>query len=122
MFPDPLTGITVNSVALSLPKIDMRSQGSRRTSVYQTNDQLFRAIIEHQLTQGGRIRSTFRLEQSAVVPDPLTAVNDMEQQTIYTVWDRPVQGFTLAQMQQLTAGHAGALTNAFVQRIYGQES
>lgn len=122
MFPDPLTGVTVNSVALSLAKVDHKSQGNTRTSYYQTNDVMFRALISHQLTQGGRIRSTWRLEQSAVVPDPLTSVNDMEQQTIYTVWDRPLQGFTLTQMQQLTAGHTGFLTNTVIQRIYGQES
>lgn len=122
MFTDPLTGVTVNSVALSLPKVDMKSNKVERTSVYQTADGSFKVLITQQTTQAGRIRSTVRIEQTAIVPDPITAVNDTEQLTFYCVIDRPLAGFTVAQVQQLVAGLTGFMTSANVARLYGQES
>jgi hypothetical protein len=63
-----------------------------------------------------------RIDQIAIVPDPLTSVNDYETLTYYGVLDRPEAGFTVAQCQQLVAGFDVWLTDAIVAQLVGKES
>jgi hypothetical protein len=63
-----------------------------------------------------------RLDQRAIVPDPLTAVNDFETLTDYHVIDRPEVGFTVAQVQQQVAGLNAWLDATMVSKLYGKES
>lgn len=116
MYSDPIT-ITVNAVAKVMARISSVGQ----TSTYQTNDQTFTLTISHKI-QKDRVRSMVRIDQKAVVPDPLTAVNDWETLTTYHVVDRPLAGFSAAQVEQQIAGFKTWFDSAVMTKLYGQES
>lgn len=116
MFADPQV-VTVNSVAKSMPRV---STGGLK-STYKMADESFTLNISH--TQSAqRIRSLVRIDQRAVVADPLTSVNDYEILSFYCVIDRPLAGFTVAQVQQLVAGLQAYLDGTAVGKLFGQES
>jgi len=109
--------VTINAVAQSMPRI---VTGDRK-STYQKNDGVWTFEISHTPNKD-RIRSMVKLTQRAVVPDPLTAVNDYETLITYLVVDRPLAGFSMVQLEQQVAGFVAWLSNANVDKIYGQES
>jgi hypothetical protein len=115
-FTDPQS-VTVNAVAQSMPRVESNGQ----KSVYRKADGTFTLTISHQQSKG-RIRSTARIDQRAVVPDPLTAVNDYETLTFYFVIDRPDVGFTDTQVNQLKTGLASWLSDANGSKLFGLES
>ncbi|DAD52195.1 coat protein [ssRNA phage Gerhypos.2_40] len=117
MFADPQS-VTVASVAKSMPRVENDGQ----KSVYQMADSTFKLTISHQPTAGDRIRSMVRIDQKAIVADPLTAVNDYETLTFYVVVDRPLVGFTSTQVNDLVAGLKTWLDSTAVGKIFGQES
>lgn len=116
MFSDPQT-VTINSVAQVMPRVS--SDG--RKAVYKKADDSFTLTISHQPTNN-RVRSSARLDQRAVVADPLTNVNDYETLSFYVVCDRPNYGFTMTQVEQIVAGFTAWLNTACVDRLFGQES
>lgn len=117
MFADPQS-VTVNAVAQSMPRIDT---GNKRT-IYQKADGTFTLTISHQVVSGDRVRSMARIDQKAIVPDPLTAVNDYETLSFYVVIDRPLAGFTSTQTDQLITGFKSWLDSTAIGKLYGQES
>jgi len=116
MFTDPQV-VTVNAVAKSMPRI---STGGTK-STYQINDLSFTLNLSH-TTAKDRIRSMARIDQRAIVPDPLTAVNDYETLSVYLVIDRPLAGFTSTQVNQLITGFKTWLDTTVVDKLYGSES
>lgn len=116
MFTDPQS-VTVNAVAQSMPRVS--SVGQKAT--YQKADQTFTLTLSHTPTKD-RIRSMARIDQRAIVPDPLTAVNDWETLSFYCVIDRPAVGFSSAQVEQLIAGIKTWLDATAIGKLYGQES
>jgi hypothetical protein len=117
MFTEPIS-ITVNAVAQSMP----RTSNVGTKSTYEKSDGLFNLTIEHTTTKANRRRSVARFEQRAIVPDPLTAVNDWENMAISVVIDRPIVGFTAAQQDQLLTGFRAWLATATSDKLYGGES
>jgi len=117
MFSDPQT-ITVNAVAQVLPRIE--TNGKR--TIYQKADLTYTLTISHQPQGSDRVRSMCRVDQRAVVPDPLTTVNDYETLAVYLVIDRPLAGFSMVQVEQLVAGFKTFLDTTAVDKMYGQES
>lgn len=115
-FADPQT-VTVNAVAQSMARVS--STGT--SSVYMKADGNWKLTISHQASKG-RVRSTARIEQRAIVPDPLTAVNDYETLSFYFVIDRPEVGFTDTQVNQLKTGLAAWLSDATGTKLFGLES
>lgn len=63
-----------------------------------------------------------RIDQRAIVPDPLTAVNDYEVLSFYFVIDRPEVGFSQVQVEQLIAGLKTWLDTTVIGKLYGSES
>lgn len=116
MFADPQV-ITVNAVAQSMPRI--ASVGQKST--YQKNDLTFTLNLSHTVAKD-RIRSMARVDQRAIVPDPLTSVNDYETLSVYLVIDRPLAGFSSTQVDQLIAGFKTWLDTTASGKLYGQES
>jgi hypothetical protein len=116
MFTDPQS-VTVNAVAQSMPRVETKD----RRTVYQKSDQTFTLTISHGLSKD-RIRSMARLDQRAIVADPLTAVNDYETLSFYVVIDRPEAGFSMVQVEQLIAGFKTWLDNTAIDKLFGQES
>lgn len=117
MFSDPQT-VTVNAVAKVMPRV--LSDGKK--SIYRLADETYTLTISHQTVSGDRVRSMVRIDQRAIVPDPLTAVNDYETLSFYVVVDRPLAGFSSTQTDQLIAGLKTWLDSTAVGKIYGQES
>jgi hypothetical protein len=115
-FTDPQV-VTVNAVAKSMPRV--KTDGF--SAVYQFVDETFKLTISHQKSNQ-RVRSMVRIDQRAIVPDPLTSVNDFETLAFYCVVDRPEVGFTIAQVQQLVAGLQAWLDSTAVAKLYGNES
>lgn len=116
MFADPQV-VTVNSVAQSMPRIS--TNGLKTT--YQKNDMSYTLNISHTPAKD-RVRSMARLDQRAVVPDPLTAVNDYETLSFYVVVDRPLAGFSSTQVDQLITGFKTWLDSTAIGKLFGQES
>jgi predicted Zn-dependent peptidase len=110
--------VTVNAVAQSMPRI----LTSGTSAKYQKADESFSLSISHEGSKGNRIRSMARIDQRAIVADPLTAENDYQTLSFYCVLDRPNYGFTQAQIEQLIAGFKTWLDNTMVGKLTGQES
>lgn len=116
MFADPQV-VTVNAVAQSMP----RTQSTGTASVYTKADGSFTLKISH-TSSGNRIRSMARIDQRAIVADPLTAVNDYETLAFYFVIDRPDYGFSQTQVDQLIAGLKTWLDTTASGKMFGRES
>lgn len=113
--------ITVNAVAKSMPRID--SQGTH--SVYQLEDQTFTLDIRHTANRKDkklRHKALVTFTQRAIVPDPLTSVNDYETVSISLMIDRPEAGFSSTQIDQMVAGFKTWLTTTMVGNLYGRQS
>jgi hypothetical protein len=116
MFSDPQT-VTVNAVAKVMPRF--LTDGMK--SIYQIADETFKLTISHTVSND-RKRSMVRIDQRAIVADPLTLVNDYETLSFYCVIDRPLYGFTTAQVEQLIAGLKTWLDNTAIDKMIGSES
>jgi len=116
MFADPQS-VTVNAVAQSMPRLS--STGT--SAVYSKADGTFKLNISHTEAKE-RIRSMVRIDQKAIVADPLTAVNDYETLSFYVVVDRPAFGFSSTQVDQLIAGLKTWLDSTAIGKLYGRES
>jgi hypothetical protein len=116
MFSEPIT-VTVNSVGKVMPRI----QSKDLSSIYANADTSFKLTISHQLSKG-RVRSMARIDQRAIVADPLTSVNDYETLSFYCVIERPEVGFTTAQIEQLVTGFKSWLDNTAVDKLVGLET
>lgn len=116
MFADPQV-VTVNAVAQSMPRVSV----SGTSAIYQKSDETFKLTLSH-VKSNQRIRSMARIDQRAIVADPLTSVNDYETLSFYCVIDRPEVGFSVTQVDQLIAGFKTWLDTTASGRLYGQES
>lgn len=115
-FTDPQV-VTINAVAKSMPRVKVDGL----SAIYQLSDESVKLTLSHQKSNK-RIRSMARIDQRAIVPDPLTSVNDFETLSFYVVVDRPEVGFTSAQVEQLIAGLKTWLDTTVIGKLYGQES
>lgn len=116
-FADPQS-ITVNAVAQSMPRVS--TTGLK--SVYQKADDTYKLTIAHDVN-AQRIRTVYRVDNKAIVPDPLTAVNDFQTLSMYLVVERPPFGFSETNVSQLWAGFKDAVNAAgVVTKLYGRES
>jgi len=117
MFTDPQS-VTVNTVAKSMPKI--LSDGTK--SIYRTADGLYELTVSHQISRG-RVRSLVKVSQRAIVPDPLTSVNDYETLIFQMIIDRPEVGFDATTVGYLVTGVTAWINTAgVVGKLFGQES
>lgn len=120
-FADPQS-VTVNSVAQSMPRIQILENGQK--AIYQKSDGTYKLTISHKVSGGQktRINSMVRIDFLAVVPDPLTSVNDYETLSFWMVLDHPAAGFTQLQAEQLIAGMKTWLDTTAIGRLWGRES
>lgn len=117
MLTDPQV-VTVNAVAKSMARILVDSKGK---TTYVNADGTFTLTVSHTLS-GQRVRSLVRIDQKAIVADPLTAANDYETLSFYFVIDRPEVGFSSTQVDQLVAGLKTWLDTTMVGKLYGREA
>lgn len=117
MFSDPQT-VTVNAVAQTLPAISRE----KSKSVYREDVGEYSLEISHNET-GKRIRSVVRLNRTKVTADPfIPAQNVQVSHSTYLVVDRPVAGFTAAELDDDVAGLIAWLSSANVLKVLGGES
>lgn len=116
MFSEPIT-VTVNSVGKVMARISSKDLSSQ----YANADSSFKLAISH-INSKGRVRSMARIDQRAIVADPLTSVNDYDTLSFYCVIDRPEVGFTTAQIEQLATGFKAWLDNTAIDKLIGLES
>jgi len=116
MFADPQT-VTVNAVAKNMARFLV----SGTKAEYQTPDEMFKLTISHTKNKD-RVRSMVRVDQREIVTNPLDSTNDYDTLSFYFVIDRPVYGFTTAQVEQLAAGLKTWLDNTAIGKLLGSES
>lgn len=116
-FADPQT-LTINGVAKSLARIS--SNGLQ--SVYANQDESVVLTISHQVTKANRVRTLVRVDQRAVVTNPLDSSNDYDTLTMSVQIDRPYYGFTSADVQYLEAALETWLDSTSIGKLYGKES
>jgi hypothetical protein len=116
MFADPQV-VTVNAVAKSMARIS----NNGTSAIYQNTDKTFKLTISHQEAKT-RSRSMVRIDQRAVVTNPLDSTMDYDTLSFYCVFDYPEYGFTLAQIQQLAAGLTTWLDSTSIGKLVGKES
>lgn len=116
MFTDPQS-ITVSGTPHSLPKVET---GSRK-GIYRKADGTWTLTISHK-PDSKRVRSMYRVDQTAIVTDPVSSLNDSDFLGIYIVIDRPIFGFTEAQVEAFRAGLIANLTTATFSKLFAQES
>lgn len=111
--------VTIDGTAFSLARViavDGKSQ-------YNSADGNVRLVILQ--SNGKRKRTAFRLEQTKVASDPLTAVNAYVDDAVYLMVDRPLAGFSVAEIVKQVTGLVGLLSASsysIVTRGLGGES
>lgn len=103
-FSDPQS-ITINSIAISMP----RTATGLNASTYTSNDGLTKQTVSHQY--GKRNRRQFRVDVRKIAADPLTSgVNSEYSMSAYLVVDLPKVGYTNAEAKLVIDGLLASLT------------
>lgn len=118
-FADPQS-ITVNSVAISLP----RTGSGINTGTFTSADGNTKLTIAN--TYAKRTRRTLRFDLSKIAADPLVSAQNIKySMSAYLVVDLPVTGFTVAEAKQLIDGmmtYLTASTGAKITQLLGGEA
>jgi len=116
MFADPQS-VTVNAVAQSLPAIARNGN----TSEYAKDDGSYKLTIGHQF--GNRYRYTVRLDAFKIAPDPLSAANNQRYSaSAYLVMDKPIVGYTNAEIRDIASALSAWATPANLLKVLGGET
>lgn len=115
-FTDPQS-VTVNSVAKSMPRIEVGAMNS----VYRTADGVWQLRISHQTTKT-RNRRMVRLDNTVIAADPLTAVNSSQVAGVYLVVDEPKFGFDDTTLDYQVDALVAWLTAGNIAKLLGSES
>lgn len=112
--------VTINAVAISLP----RTSAEPNAGKYTANDGLVQETVSHQY--GKRTRHLFRIDHSKIAPDPLISANNIKYgMSFYVVADVPVTGYTVAEQKQVIDGaiaQLNASSGALITKILGGEN
>ena len=120
MFADPLTPLTLDTTALTLPRLG----GDKQSGVFQTSDGFVKVTISH--TIGKRNRHTIRVDHSKSAVDPLVPAQNKPygMSTIFTM-DVPPYGYSLADQVKIAKGiftFLGLSSDAGWNKLAGGES
>ena len=111
--------LTISGTTYTLAR---HTPASGRTE-YVNSDGTVKLVILQ--STGKRKRSSVRVEITKVAADPLTAVNSYVSQAVYIMFDRPVVGFSDAEIVSVMTGLNTALaasSNALATRVVQGES
>jgi len=104
-FADPQT-VTINAIANTLP----RTSSGQNAGVFTKDDATVKLGVSH--TYGKRTRRTARVDHQKYAADPLiSSTNVLRSMSAYIVVDVPIQGYTIAEQQQIVAGLTKWLTD-----------
>lgn len=103
-YADPQS-VTINAVAISLPRTSFGTNAGAFTSA----DGLTKLSVSH--AYGNRTRRMIRLDQSKIAADPLLAgVNVKASMSVYLVVDLPQTGYDPTATKLVTDGFLAYLT------------
>lgn len=91
--------VTIDGSAISLPRI--KSAGNVTT--YTSADGAYTFLVRQSTTKQ-RVRSEIRVSQTKIATDPLTALNLSVGDSVYLVVDRPLVGWTAADLKKQVDG------------------
>lgn len=118
-FADPQT-VTVATVAQTLP----RTSSSVNSGTFAKDDGTYVLQVSHQV--GRRRRHQIRLNAEKIAADPFdTSLNQRVAMSVYVVVDVPLQGYTIAQQQDVVDALTEYLTassGARVTQLLGGEN
>jgi hypothetical protein len=116
MFADPQS-VTVNAVAQSLPATARNGTSSE----YTKDDQSYKLTVGHQY--GNRHRFTVRLDANKIAADPLASANNQRySSSVYLVMDKPVVGYTNAEIRDIAAALTAWATSSNLLKVLGGET
>lgn len=115
MLNDPQS-VTINGAAVSLPAT--KQTGETRT--YRSMDGEF-ALDVKQYTSKARQRREFRLTQTKIAADPLTAINQEVSASIIITVDEPKSGFSDTELGYLIDGLKAAFGSSTYSKVLGGE-
>lgn len=112
--------VTINAVAISLP----RTSSGTNSSIYTSNDGLVKETLSHQY--GRSSRHLIRLDHSKIAADPFqSSVNAKYKMACYMVIDVPPVGYTVAEAKQVVDGliaQLNASSGALITKLIGGEN
>jgi len=117
-FSDPQS-VTINSVALSLP----RTSAGENKSTYTSADGMTRLTASS--AYGKRIRRVLRLDIDNTVPDPYGSTNTKQSMSNYIVFDVPLFGWSHDEILENWRGLktlAAASSDSIVSKLLGGEN
>jgi hypothetical protein len=104
-FADPTSiaiGATVTPSGGTATSVAAVDRSAPYQGVYQTSDGLTKLTISH--VKGSRTRSTFRVDSYTTYTDPSTGLTSLVSHAAYLVLNRPIAGFTNAQLKATISG------------------
>jgi hypothetical protein len=118
-FTDPIS-LTINAVALTLPKVSTEGNDT----VYQTSDGLVVVSASH--TYAKRNRHLLRIDHSKLTADPFIPTENVKVgMSNYLVFDVPTAGYTATEALQVYQGFKSwftASSDAIITKLLGGES
>jgi hypothetical protein len=119
MLTDPQS-ITISGTAISLPRTSVGAGEAEYTSA----DGLVQLVLSH--NYGKRNRHVLRLNHSKITTDPFIPADNVEvSASMYTVFDVPPAGYSVADLIAVYAGWKALYTassDAVITRLLGGES
>jgi hypothetical protein len=116
MLADPQS-VTINAVAISLPK----TQSGPTQSTFTSADGLT-SLTTKQNTTASRFRREVRVSQKKISADPISAVTAERGVSVYLVIDEPRNNiFSDAEIGYLIAGLKSLVDSTFYNKILGGE-
>lgn len=115
MLADPQS-VTINAVATSMA----RTQMGATTNVYTSADGLT-TLTTKQNKSANRFRREYRVSQTKVAADPISAVNKQVSFSVYFVIDEPNFGFSDTEIGYVIAGMKTAFDATLWGKILGGE-
>jgi hypothetical protein len=103
-FADPQS-VTINAVAISLPRTGIGPSSGNFTSA----DKTLAEVISHRNAKG-RDNRMIRFNYSKIAPDVYTSDNKRYDMSVWLVVDVPETGFTVAEQKLVTDGVLAYLT------------
>lgn len=112
--------VTINAVAVSLP----RTSTGTNSSVYTSNDGLVKETWSHQYGRSGR--HLVRLDHSKIAANPFdSSLNAKYSMAAYMVIDVPPVGYTVTEAKQVVDGliaQLNASSGALITKLIGGEN
>jgi hypothetical protein len=122
MLSDPSV-LVIDGNNVNCARISSGQTSDGLTTIYQNSDRTVTFSVSQKTTNKDRVRVTVRLDVKAVVTNPLNSTDqDYDTNTVYVVMDRPLFGFSEADVEKHVEALKAFLTSTNIGKLYGGES